>query len=329
MKPWLIEHQLLLSQQFSQHTMPHALLVSGVHGAGKLELALWLIRLLACKNPSVMPVSSNNATQTLLQACGVCKTCLLEQSNTLPDHLNVTSPKNSLGVDDIRHANAFLQKTALLGHYKTVLINQSEQMTIPAANALLKTLEEPCANSIIILLTDDLEQLLPTIVSRSRVLHIRPATGQALVQELSLASSVLNHSSTAINLTQLPELTDSAIYEEFKNVKALYLQYLYQRQQEPILLAQVLSNQYALRWLEQITVSLQRDNVIACANGIPAENQVSGRLSTETINQLYQLIINANNVIKSYAQTNKQYVCEQLIMAISDVLDKNNNKLNS
>ena len=133
-------------------------MITGIAGAGKLALAQWLRRLINCQQP----VGKNNQ---ILQVCDQCKTCLLMQSNTLPDHLNLQAEKNSLGVDEVRQANGFLQKTAQLGMYKTVLIDHAEMMTPAAANALLKTLEEPTDYSVIVLVTDDIDSLLPTIIS--------------------------------------------------------------------------------------------------------------------------------------------------------------------
>ncbi len=316
MKPWLIEHQQLLSRQFSQQILPHAILITGVKGSGKLLLAQWLIKLLACQKPVQLQGEP-------LHACGQCKTCLLERSNTLPDHLNLVAEKSSLGVDEIRYANNFLQKTAQLGTYKTVLIAHSELMTIAAANALLKTLEEPTDNSIIVLLTDDVDSLLPTIVSRARVLNIRPVVGQALMKKLAeiggnaLASNVkVGQHGSFVNLTQLPELTDQKIAEEFQHFKQTYLDFLYHQQGEGLLLQQVLNHEYSLRWLEQITVGLQREKLLNSTAS--AKNQQ--QLNAQVLNQLYKVIINGCKVIKSYTQANKQFVCEQLIMSISDVL---------
>ena len=98
MKPWLLSHQLILSEQYNNATLPHAILISGVLGSGKLELAHWLVQLLNCKQPNHF-VDDN---QTILQGCGHCKSCLLLKSNTFPDHLNLVAQKNSLGVDDVR-----------------------------------------------------------------------------------------------------------------------------------------------------------------------------------------------------------------------------------
>lgn len=317
MNSWLLSHQQILSHQFSHNVLPHAILVNGVTGAGKLALAQWLVHLLNCQQPQ--PI--NNTEKQPLQSCGHCKSCLLLKSNTYPDHLNLIAEKNSLGVDDIRHANRFLQNTAYLGKFKTVLIENAQTMTQAAANALLKTLEEPSNHCVIILLTNDIEMLLPTVVSRCRVLNIRPNVGQALLQSMSgQALSIESNTelnNPFINLTQLPELTDKTINETFQSFKACYLNYLDGQQVESQLLEQLLNNTHGLRWLEQITVNLLREQFIEVKE--PSKMSV---LSAELLNKVYKVIINGCKVIKMYTQANKQFVCEQLIMAISDVIEQ-------
>ncbi|MDX2369376.1 MAG: DNA polymerase III subunit delta', partial [Colwellia sp.] len=101
MKPWLSSHQLILSEQYSNATLPHAILISGVSGSGKLELAQWLVQLLNCKQPNQLVESK----EVILQGCGHCKSCLLLNSHTFPDHLNLVAQKNSLGIDEVRYAN--------------------------------------------------------------------------------------------------------------------------------------------------------------------------------------------------------------------------------
>jgi len=329
MKPWLSSHQLILSEQYSNATLPHAILISGVSGSGKLELAQWLVQLLNCKQPNDLVKNK----EVSLQGCGHCKSCLLLKSNTFPDHLNLVAQKNSLGVDDVRYANGFLQKTAYLGQFKTVLIENAQTMTQAAMNALLKTLEEPSENSVIILLTNDSEILLPTIISRCRVLNIRPAVGKDLILQLKEQNikgegfTVEAHALSTdpfVNLTQLPELTDSAINEAFEVFKECYIRYLSYQQGESQLLQHLLNNEHALRWLEQITVNLQREYFLDKVN-----NEHKQRLNTQLLNNLYKVIINGCKVIKSYTQANTQFVCEQLIMAISDVVEQNQSEVNS
>jgi DNA polymerase-3 subunit delta' len=329
MKSWLSSHQLILSEQYNNATLPHAILINGVSGSGKLALAQWLIQLLNCKQPNNV-IESN---EMLLQGCGHCKSCLLLNSHTFPDHLNLVAQKNSIGVDDVRLANSFLQKTAYLGQFKTVLIDNAQTMTHAAMNALLKTLEEPSDHSVIILLTNDSESLLPTIISRCRVLNIRPAVGEALILQLkeqNIENGDLTVETNAlstdpfVNLTQLPELTNATINEAFNVFKKCYIEYICYQQGESQLLQHLLNNEHALRWLEQITVNLQRQYVL---NNI--DNEHKKRLNAELLNKLYKVIINGCKVIKSYTQANKQFVCEQLIMSMSDVLEQNQSEVNA
>lgn len=328
MKPWLSSHQKILSEQYNNATLPHAILISGVSGAGKLELAQWLVRLLNCQQPTYLGENEN----MILQGCGHCKSCLLINSNTFPDHLNLIAQKNSIGVDDVRLANNFLQKTAYLGQFKTTLIESAETMTQAAMNALLKTLEEPSDKSVIILLTNDSESLLPTIISRCRVLNIRPAVGEALILQLK-EQNIKNEKTTVqvfslssnpfVNLTQLPELTDATINEAFNIFKDCYIHYLCNQQGESQLLKLLLNSEHAMRWLEQITVNLHREYSL----GLLAD-EYKQIVNSTLLNNLYKVIINACKVIKSYTQANKQFFCEQLIMSISDVLEQNQNEVN-
>ena len=312
MTSWLLSHQQIMSEQFNYKKLPHAIIINGVTGAGKLALAQWLIGLISCQQPQQSPNKTG-----VIESCGQCKSCLLLKSTTYPDHLNLIAEKNSLGVDDIRHANIFLQKTAYLGNYKTIVIEHAETMTQAAANALLKTLEEPNGNSVILLLTNDIDMLLATIISRCRILNIRPEVGQALLSNLSVNPLNTDINTRFVNLSQLPELTDSTLNEAFHAVKTCYLHYLDDQQVELQLLALLLKNEHGLRWLEQITANLYRDKIMTVATDL---NNIA--LTPEVLNNLYKVIINGCKVIKSYTQANKQFVCEQLIMAISKVLEQ-------
>lgn len=335
MHPWLLSHQQIFSDQFSRDILPHAILVNGATGSGKFEFSQWLLQLLVCQKPVVcqQPQQHTQQENRILQSCGCCKTCLLLKSKTYPDHLHLIAEKNSLGVDEVRHANQFLQKTAHLGKFKTVLIEHAQTMTHAAANALLKTLEEPSDNSVIILLTNDIEMLLPTIVSRCRVLNIRPSVGQALLQEMSSqllgnlpqAQEALSNQSHAnsefnspfINLTQLPELTDKKINEAFEHFTLCYYNFLNGQQSEYQLLEQLLKNDHGLRWLEQLTVNLLRGQFLE-----QKKQSNMPMVSAHVLNNIYKIIMNGCKVIKSYTQANTQFVCEQLILKISAVIEQ-------
>ncbi len=343
MLPICREKQLQLSRQYQQNTLAHAVILQGIEGAGKDDLAKWLIDLLLCKQPVLSTTGSSDDT-AISHACGQCKACLLRKSDSYPDHLLLTSENKTLGVDDIRRGNAFLEKTAHLGHVKTILVPQAQIMTVAAANALLKTLEEPSKNSFIILLTDELETLLPTIVSRCAVYAIRPLVGKALraqLNNLSTNESVLSQNENIdstlndnafINLSQLAELTDEVIFQQYQDFNKCYLSYLSNGNTESELLKQLTGHKHGLRWLEKITCNLVRKyylstdtkvGELSLTNQVDKVNKdslVELDLSVEVLNAIYQAIISSNKLIKSYTQANQQFVVEQLLMTINNIV---------
>ncbi|WP_057831671.1 DNA polymerase III subunit delta' [Colwellia sp. TT2012] len=329
MLPICREKQRQLSRQYQQQTLAHAILLQGITGSGTEALAQWLIELLICQ----APLSSNDAVagDVINLACGQCKACLLRKSKSYPDHLLLTSENKTLGVDDIRRGNAFLEKTAHLGVVKTILIPQAQIMTVAASNALLKTLEEPSANSYIVLITDDLDSLLPTIISRCAIYTIRPMVGEALLAQLKTSlhdntqvsnDSAINSGLNAnafVNLSQLAELTDTDVFQAYQHFNQCFLAYLNQGGSESDLLNQLVDNIHALRWLEKITCNLVRHYYLVKD---PEQKNlvVNQQISIQMLNQIYQAIISSNKLIKSFTQANRQYVGAQLLMTINDIV---------
>ncbi|MBU2870454.1 DNA polymerase III subunit [Colwellia sp. E2M01] len=326
------EKQNQLSRQYQQGILAHAILIQGTAGSGTDNLAQWLINLLVCQTPAYFDSAKKNDANVAYKAsvaCGQCKSCLLRESGNYPDHLLLTSENKTLGVDDIRRGNAFLEKTAQLGKNKTILIPQAQLMTVAAANALLKTLEEPSDNSYIVLITEDIDSLLPTIVSRCAVFSIRPKLGNELLAQLNhlenkpkgQADSINSdfNENAFVNVSQLPELTDTALFDTFVFFKQTFLDYLYTGKNEDKLLALLTDNQHGVRWLEKIIVNLVRQNALVGENAIFDKNS-DKQITAQVFNQLYQTIIDSNKLLKSYTQTNRQFVGEQLVMMINKIV---------
>ncbi|GEN27500.1 DNA polymerase III subunit delta' [Halovibrio variabilis] len=135
--------------------MPHALLIHGAHGVGKQQLAEALINRTLCANPAD-------------QACGHCHSCAMLASGYHPDLLRVSPEegKRQIRIDPIREVNRFVSQTAQQGGYRVIVISPAEAMNTAAANALLKSLEEPGDKTLFILLSDVPSRMLPTIRSR-------------------------------------------------------------------------------------------------------------------------------------------------------------------
>jgi DNA polymerase-3 subunit delta' len=302
MHSWLDQQQLLLSKQIAQIKLPHAILINGVEGAGKSDLSQWLIQVLSCANPV------NN--QEVLLPCKICKSCLLHKSHTYPDHLLIESDGKSIGVDQVRQASRFFEKKAQIGHCKTTLITAAHQMTVSAANALLKTLEEPNADNFIVLLTSELETLLPTIISRCYVIDIRPPVGEKLLAELKQSGT-----DPFVNLSHLKELSDTFVNDQYQHFESCFFTFL---QNKPINRSEILSllaeNTNSVRWLEKVMVKLMRQQYAWLKTEI--------LLSEQVIWSIYKLVLSAVKQLKLLMQANKQFVFEKLLVDITAVIDE-------
>lgn len=170
--PWLSGPWQQLWQSKQQQNLAHALLFMGTYGLGKKELAQYLAKALLCNNANDMG-----------DICGSCAACHLTNANSHPD-LMIIEPAESgkaIGVDQIRGVVKFVNETTIKGGYRIIIINPATAMNINAANALLKTLEEPTPNTLIILISEPGMRLPRTILSRCRkILFSKPSSAVAV-----------------------------------------------------------------------------------------------------------------------------------------------------
>jgi len=123
----------------------------GERGVGKKQLALDFSKRLLCSN----------------KACGHCQSCYLFDAQTHPDLIRIEPESGqTIKIDQIREVIAFVSQTPSLGGYRIIIIDPARAMNINAANALLKTLEEPTPNTLLILISDSIPRLPATILSR-------------------------------------------------------------------------------------------------------------------------------------------------------------------
>ena len=181
--PWLGKAWQSVQHQLVNDRLPHALIVTGECGVGKRAWADAVAAMLMCDRPYAL-------NQPLPQACGSCKQCQLKNANSHPD-IRVYAPQKSrmVRVDQIRALIAFAAASPQVGQRKVAIIDRADQLNINAANALLKTLEEPSGNTVLLLLQESGRPLLPTIRSRCQT-HTLPVPAAAeaerwLVQQLA------------------------------------------------------------------------------------------------------------------------------------------------
>lgn len=160
---------------YENHTIPHALLIQGQSGVGKRTLAQLLSMLVLCSSDSYRP-------------CQTCDTCKRVLDGV---HSNILSPKvqpgaNSIKIDDMRELLDMLSRHGLEEGARVVIIEEAGRLTPQAQNALLKSLEEPFADTYFILTTSAERSLLPTILSRCSSLNIPAWDRDSMLKVLSL-----------------------------------------------------------------------------------------------------------------------------------------------
>lgn len=155
---------------------PHALLFSGSRGMGKKAFSFYLSKALLCQSP-----------QARGEPCQQCKSCQLFEIGNHPDFnwLSTADDKKNITVDQIRAVIDWSLLCSQFDGKKILLIEPAEAMNINAANSLLKTLEEPQANTLIILLTEKKQALLPTIRSRCQTYAVQVADKQIAIDWLT------------------------------------------------------------------------------------------------------------------------------------------------
>lgn len=164
--PWLEEPFAALQRRRREGNLPHALLIAAEPGFGADQLAAGAVALAACAEPDA--------------PCRRCESCARLAAGQHPDHRFVTLELNEetgklrkeIGVDQVRALIAELQQTSLLGGWKSAVVEPAEALNPSSANALLKTLEEPPAATLLVLVTARPDRLPATIRSRCQSVPI-------------------------------------------------------------------------------------------------------------------------------------------------------------
>ena len=193
--PWLGE----VLAQAARLDQAHAVLLAGPAGAGHLALALLLAQAVLCEQPGRPPTGAGRGLP-----CGRCTACHLVSTRAhtdllivIPDLLRVqygwvddedskltktdAKPSKDIRVEQVRLAIAWSQQTSGRGRGKVMVLHPADALNGPAANALLKTLEEPPGSLRLLLTSTDPERLLPTVRSRCQRVRLGlPGTEPAL-----------------------------------------------------------------------------------------------------------------------------------------------------
>lgn len=210
-----------LQNSFTSHRLAHAYLFEGDQGTGKEAMAQWFAQHLFCTN---------------LQngyPCGKCNNCVRIKEQEHPDVFEIKPEGQTIKVDQMRALQSELSKSGFETNKKVVIIQQAETMNVNSANSLLKFLEEPPQGLTLLLLTQALGKILPTIRSRCQVIHFQALSAEKLQQRLladgitpktaELLASLTNSYAKAV------EFSNDEWFNEARQAIAQWFDYLSQQ----------------------------------------------------------------------------------------------------
>ena len=151
----------LLTRVVHAKRLAHAYVFSGLEGIGKRLIARALAKKILCSSGGE-------------KSCGTCSSCIQVDRASHPDLMMIEPEKGVITIESIRNLKRELSRKSFSGGYKVCLIDEADKMNLQAENALLKTLEEPTPDTVIILVTGKPYRLLPTVLSRCQHLKFQP-----------------------------------------------------------------------------------------------------------------------------------------------------------
>ncbi|HIJ86713.1 MAG TPA: DNA polymerase III subunit delta' [Desulfuromonadales bacterium] len=160
----------VLQRSLRSRKTAHSYLFEGVPGCGRKKTAQTLIQALFC-------------TTLTDDACGVCPSCRRIENGNHPDihHIRPLPDKRDISIEQLRELQHILSLRPYEAPRKACIIDPAERMSVNAANSLLKTLEEPPGNALIILLTENSGMLLSTVRSRCQLIRFAPLSPEHLL----------------------------------------------------------------------------------------------------------------------------------------------------
>ena len=308
--PWQESQWHNISQQIQQQRLPHALLLTGVTGLGKLSLANHITATVLCEK--------NNS-----EACGQCHSCQLFLAGNHPDHafIEPEEPGKQIKIEQLRQLKDKQELTSTVAKWKTVIISPAENMNINANNSLLKLLEEPQENTLIILISAKSERLPITILSRCQKISLssppEPVAIDWLQQQTAndkIDLSVLLQLAKGAPIATL-DLLESDIINTLEQVDHDF-ESLLQRNANPVELTKNWLKYDLLMVLNHLQTQLKKRIILL-------QNQADTGGSKEYWT-IYDCIIAAIKLTSSANNINKTLLIEQFMVA---VMDRNQNTI--
>lgn len=312
-----------LHNAVSTGKISHAYIINGERFSGKEFIARVFAMALQCEREGAEP-------------CQQCHSCRQALSGNQPDIIHVTHEKpNSISVDDIRtQVNGDIAIKPYSSSHKIYIINEAEKMTVQAQNALLKTLEEPPAYAVILLLTTNVNSLLQTILSRCVILHMKPVPDELIKKFLMEQLQVPDYKADVCaafargNVGKAKQLASSEDFDKVKEEAVSLLKYVHDMDVTEMIAAIRKIGEYKLDagdyldilaiWYRDVLLfKATRDaNPLVFREEIQNIRKAAGRTSYEGIEKVIQSLARAKSRLE--ANVNFDLTMELLLLDIKE-----------
>ncbi|MGL5978520.1 MAG: DNA polymerase III subunit delta [Erysipelotrichaceae bacterium] len=308
----------VLHNAFSKDALSHAYLFVGEKGTYKRKMAYYMSQALVCQQDS--------------EACEQCEDCLRIQHGNYADLIFIDGAKETIKKEHILRIQQQFSKTALEKRGKKIFIlNMVEHATPDAMNTLLKFLEEPSNDVTAILITEQLDRLLPTIVSRTQVVKFKKAAAeqlyaQALVHmDYELDAFLLSH--LVNGLEEMIRLVEEDTYQRARSLfeqtagilHSNAKQALYLLQSEGFSKKKQDDREVFVLYLNMITLFVKYKAEVKQSN-VPAFDQILGqsKLTKEQAIKVLFIVLQCNDTINK--SINLNLLIDSFIYQIKEVL---------
>ncbi|PGM53157.1 DNA polymerase III subunit delta' [Bacillus sp. AFS053548] len=314
----------MLKNAVIKNRVAHAYLFEGPRGTGKRELALYYTKVLLCENVS-------GATP-----CGTCRNCKRVDSGNHPNVYVIEPEETSIKKHQIQQLQEEFSKTAVESNRKIYIIDHADRMTTNAANSLLKFLEEPVSITTAFLLTEQVQQILPTILSRCQSIHFNPLPTKYFEEHLvnielqsnlvPLLARLTNSEAVALQIAEeewFAQARDLVIelYEALLTTKKdslLVIQQNVSRHFDTKEQLQMMLDMLVLAFKDMLYIYAEQDQNVVFKNEEPLMRQALNRISLEKITTCLEIILFAKKRLTSNA--NMLMVLEQMIIELQEGL---------
>jgi DNA polymerase-3 subunit delta' len=314
--PWLEPFRERLTAVHRQNRFPHAVLLTGQAGMGKAVFAEELARFLLCEHPTDGRSS-----------CRQCTSCTLFAAGSNPDYFRLTPAEDSrvIKIDQVRQLSGNLYLTSHGNGYKVAILIPADALNINAANSLLKTLEEPSDNTVLVLVSAHPSRLPATIRSRCQEIRIQATDRESTTRWLAArydgpSPEVYLALANGAPLRALQLAQEQALEERQQRFRALVD--ILAGQESPLTVAQGWAadeDLKGLRWMREWLMDMLRIRLSGQTQGIHGIDLQDGLLKLARkldSRVLFGLLDGINRMLKLADSTlNRQMMIEDILLA--------------